>query len=157
LEQIVDRGDVESLRVEVRARPVPQFLVAFMARVNQRPEQILVPPRAPTVLRWARALAREASGEVLPGSQVPDLRERDAVPPTVAEVVLVRQAGARFAKNFPECDAVRVDDSLPAHARIDVGVGRSVSPPRRRDELMEVQVMPAHRYLDGAVERDKGR
>src|SRR5258708_21796912 len=105
----VDPVDVERLRIEVRAGPFPQFRVAFVMRVSQSLKQFFVSPGPTTVLWRAGPLPRETSWVVFPRIRPADLHERDAVRPTVAEVVLIHQGATRSAEHGPKRDLVLID------------------------------------------------
>src|SRR6266508_321047 len=148
-QQPIDALDIKPLRIEISPSPLERSLMLRMIFVAYLFEKIRVAHYAPTVLRWAGALAGNELRICLSLGRRQNLLDLDFVPPTIDEVVFVQEPLAFSTDNAVKPCANLIPEFSRRFIQIKcwIAIFRSVNL-----EAMQVRVRPSHAELEDPVQ-----
>ena len=137
---------IEGFGIE-RSPPFQHFLVLLMVRVSDGGKIIDVAPRSTAIFRWAGPFPFKAQRIFHLGIEWRTALEKNLVPPTVPEVVLVYPPGSlgRLRQQVAQNNLRLV---LELHVEIVTVRGRLAVPHAVDLKLVQMVIPPAERSLD---------
>ena len=141
--------------VEGVAAPGEHAVVLLVVGIRHGLEELREAAGAADILRRRAAGTRDEAGILGVRLALPDVLDRDAVLPVVAEVVDVEELAHAPVDQRSEADALRLVDRALEDFRLGIGDAVDLL---AHHELVEVAVLPAHGDLDEVVQRgQRGR